>query len=145
MSVAKMLLTMVFLVTPCSRVGIAGSDDAAEKQQLAQTLQNLVGDILRGADLKEANTHIDVEAYVIDGKYFESLLGVLHGEPGHCRLIEGEEVKFVFQSLTIMDNLSAALMILKTETPAFGERFHSVVFFHDSGADWKIKSWHISN
>ena len=144
MSITKSLLTVLFLVILFSGAGFTGNDDTAAKQRLAKSLQNMDGDILTGANLKDASTHIDVEAYLIDGKYYESLLGVLNGESAHCKLIEGKDTKFAFQSLTIMDNLSAALMVLKTETPTLGERFHSVVFFHDSGADWKIKSWHIS-
>lgn len=140
----RALITMLTLVVLFSHAAWGGNDETASKRELVRALQGMVTNILQGTDLKGAGTEVDAEAYLIDGKYFESLPGVLQGESTHCKLIEGTETKIVFQSLTIMDNYSAALMILKTQAPSLGERFHSIVFFHDPGAAWKIKSWHIS-
>ena len=126
-------------------VSIAGDNKTSEKEQLGKALQEMVDGIVKGTNLKDVTSHIDIEAYLIDGKYFESLPGVLHGESSHCKLVEGKETKIVFQSLEIMDNQSAAFMVMKTQTPSLGDRFHSVVFFKDPDTEWRIKSWHISN
>ena len=136
------ILTVGVLLSPSS---FAGGTSTSDKQQLAQSLQKMVNGIVKGSDLADATSHIDVEAYLIDGKQFESLLGVLHGESSHCKLVEGSESKIVFQSLKIMDSQSAAFLVVKTQTPSLGERFHSVVFFKDPDSQWRIKSWHISN
>ena len=141
----RALLAILAIGTLFSYVAFSGNDKVSDKEQLGKTLQAIVDGILKGTDLKKATSHVDFEAYLVDGKYFESLPGVLHGESTHCKLVEGKESRITFQSLHITDNLSAAYMVMKTQTPLLGERFHSVVFFRDSSAEWKINSWHISN
>jgi hypothetical protein len=118
------------------------TDKASDDQKLASDLRGIVRNILTGKDLDRASAVIDAEAYLVDGKYFESLLGVLHGEFKNCKLLEGGESKTIFEQLVIADNRSAAYMVMKTHSPNLGERFHSIVFFKDAENQWKIKSWH---
>lgn len=136
------LLTIAAIFT---YTAVSGSDKVSSDTKLTKDLLSLVENILKGKDLNIAKSSVDVEAYLIDGTHFESLRGVMNGEPGHCKLVEGAESKTAYEQLTITDDRSAGYMVVKTQTPRLGERFHSVVFFADSDKHWKIRSWHISN
>ena len=144
MFLQRTLLAFLAIIVIFSYTTSSGSDNVSKDTQLTKDLVALVENIIKGKDLDHAYSSVDGESYLIDGKYFESLPGVLHGESGHCKLMEGSASKTIFEQLTITDNHSAAYMVAKTKTPKLGERFHSVVFFTDAENHWKIKSWHIS-
>ena len=135
------LLFLIGVATPAS----AGADKTSDKEHLVQLLQGTVGDLLRGIKKNNLASSIDIEAYLVDGIYYESLPGVIKGESTQCHLVEGKGSKTVFESLIVNDAEDAAFMVVKTQSPGFGERFHSVVFFKSGRNDWKIKSWHISH
>jgi hypothetical protein len=124
---------------------VARNDKTSDDQKLISRLQEMVKNILENKDDDQAKKSIDMEAYVVDGKYFESLVDAVRGKSGNCRLIEGADSKMVFQTLNITDDQTAAFMVMKTQSPKLGERFHSVVFFKEAEGEWKTKSWHISN
>jgi hypothetical protein len=145
MFIQRALFTFLGISTLIALTAYSGSDKVSNDQRLANDLRGIVHNILAGKDLERASSAVDFEAYLVDGKYYESLLGVLHGEFKNCRLLEGGGSKTVFEQLVIADNRSAAFMVIKTQSPKLGERFHSVVFFKDAEDQWKIKSWHTSS
>jgi len=141
----RTLLAFLAIIVIFSCAASSELNKASNDALLAKDLLALVKNILQGKDLGQSYSSVDMEAYLIDGKHFESLPGVLHGEAGNCKLTEGSESKTMFEQLTVTDDRSAAYMVIKTNTPRLGERFHSVIFFADAEHHWKIRSWHISH
>ena len=142
---SRILIALILVFVCLATFVIARPDKTSEKFKLVNSLQGVVEDLLRGNSLPKIASSVDIEAYLIDGVYFESLPGVLKGESTHCKLVEGKDAKIASTSLVINDDENAAYEVVTTQTPGIGKRVHSVVFFKTAGDTWKVKSWHISH
>jgi hypothetical protein len=101
--------------------------------------------ILKGYDLKTVKRFINPEAYLIYGKYYESLQGVLNGEHNKIKLIEGSDSKVIYSHFTMSDDKTTGYTILKTQIKKGGPtRFHTIVFMKNETGDWQIKHWQVS-
>ena len=121
----------------------SGEVSTPEKRQAVEEVRQLIEGILRGEHLDQAVSHVAADAYVVDGREFRSLWGVLRGEFPDVHLVEGVSATLTFQSLSVMDNLDAASMVIATRHPQLGERVHSVMLFREGREGWQIMSWHI--
>ncbi len=144
MKFSRIALIALIVIT-CSTAALSGAKTTpAGDKKLVTQLQEIVKHLVEGTGGVSSNASIDLEAYVIDGTSFESLIEAARGHAEKCRLIEGVDSKMVFQQMVITDDRTAAFIVMKTHSTEFGDRFHSVVFFKEAQKDWKIKSWHIS-
>jgi hypothetical protein len=51
-----------------------------------------------------------------------------------------------FLQLSINDDVNAAHLVVKTETPKHSDlRYHSVFFMKSKAGKWQIQNWHTSN
>ena len=144
MKSSRIALSALFIIALFTFPLASRERNAAEERKLVTHLQDVVKRIVEGADQKTPDPSIDIEAYLIDGMSFESLVDAARGRTEKCKLVEGSDSKVLFQSLSISDDRSAAFLVMKTHSAGSGDRFHSVVFFKGAQDDWKIKSWHIS-
>jgi TonB family C-terminal domain len=119
--------------------------DNTSQSEMHESMLKSVEHILKGYDLKTVKRFINPEAYLIYGKYYESLHGVLNGERNKIKLIEGPDSKVLFSHFTMSDDKTTAYVILKTQIKKNGPlRFHTIVFMKTENSDWQILHWHVS-
>jgi hypothetical protein len=135
----------ILLMAGSIEYGYAADEKSSNELRMAESLQTVVNDIITGTNVEQSESSIDAEAYIIDGKYFEPLSEAVRGTSSNGTLVEGADSKLMFQNLVIADDKTSAFVVMKTSSPKFGERFHSIVLFRESNDGWKIKSWHVSN
>jgi len=138
-------LMLALMIVLAAANGYSIDKKAASDHRMAASLQDLVSGIVSGARTEKALSSIDAEAYMIDGKNMGPLRDAVRGTASACLVVEGKDSKIDFQSLIIADDKSSAFMVMKTTSPRFGVRYHSIVFFHNRSDGWKIKNWHASN
>jgi TonB family protein len=116
-----------------------------ETEKRVESIKTPIENILKGIDITQAKKYIIPDAYLIYGKYYENLYGVLNGEHKNIKLIEGPESKGMFFHITISDDETNAWMFFKTQIKTGGQsRFHTVILIKSENGDWQIKHWHVS-
>ena len=120
-------------------------EDNTSQSEMYKSMLKSVEHILKGYDLKTVKRFINPEAYLIYGKYYESLQGVLNGEHNKIKLIEGSDSKVIYSHFTMSDDKTTGYTILKTQIKKGGPtRFHTIVFMKNETGDWQIKHWQVS-
>jgi len=104
----------------------------------------MVKNILGGNDISATKSSLAPRAQLVTGTSLKDLHAVVNGELKGYSITEGHGVKYLFENLITSDDRTAAIVLVKTSSPAIGERIHSIVFFRKPNGDWKIASWHIS-
>ena len=116
---------------------------APEKE--TESIKTTIENILKGIDITQAKNYINPESYLVYGKYYESLYGVLNGEHKNIKLMEGPESKEMFSHLTLSDDGTNAWIFLKTQIKRSGQtRFHTIILIKTKNGDWQIKHWQVS-
>jgi protein TonB len=120
-------------------------EDNTSQSEMYESILKSVEHILKGYDLKTVKRFINPEAYLIYGKHYESLYGVLNGEHKDVKLVEGPESEFKLSHMWISDDKTIGYAILKTQIKKGGPtRFHTIIFKKSANGDWQIKHWHVS-
>jgi TonB family protein len=123
------------------------SKDSTLHYEVFNTILKSIEGILKGKDIETAKKkNVNPGAYLIYGKQYVSLYGVLNGEHKNVKLIEGPESKILSPMMFKMPgDETTAYMILKTQIGKNGPtRFHTVLLAKSSSGEWQITHWHIS-
>ena len=117
-----------------------------EIETIFESIKAPIENILKGVDIAQAKKYISPDAYLIYGKYYESLYGVLNGEHKNIKLIEGSESKTLAPIIVRSSpDEMIVYIVLKTQSKKNGPiRFHTVVLMKTENSDWQIKHWHVS-
>jgi hypothetical protein len=139
------ILILSFLITVCCLASFSQDSKKQDQYGKWEPMVQMVQDILAGKNPDKRAIIISPSAYLVSGKHFESLQGVINGENKECSLNEGALRSAVWLHLKVNDPENAAFLILRTQTEKkTDDRFHTVVFMKDSGGQWSIQSWHTS-
>lgn len=94
---------------------------------------------------QSARSTVSPDAYLVDGARFVSLQEAVFGkEKGKCFAGEAKRKKG-FMKLTMADDGSSAVLMLRTENAKKGEpRWHTVAWGRENGGEWKVTHWHTS-
>jgi hypothetical protein len=122
--------------------------DDSNKQNNSELIEKLfpiVKSVLEGKDFSEFKDNISPEAYVINGKTYESIFEILGNPSKKETFIEGEEIKFEYAHLLLSDNQDEAYLILETKSSDNTKTsWHSILFKLCNNRQWQILSWHKS-
>ena len=108
---------------------------------IIQSAQN----ILAGKSPDKTTITIAPDAYLVAGKRFENLQGVINGEIKGCSLNEAPSRQAVWLHLKANNQENAVVLVLKTQSEKkTDDRFHTVVFMKGTTGQWSMQSWHAS-
>ena len=116
-----------------------------EIDKASQEIQQIVKDVFRGDKLQEIKSSIGPGAYIIEGSSYQSLFESLYGNDKSHVIAQEKNRQLSFLQLSINDNVDAAHLVVRTETPKHSNpRYHSVFFMKSKTGKWQIQNWHTS-